>query len=104
MIRRHIRDLAKERGLTMCQVADAAGITRSNLYRILGGQKPRFDTLVKLAKALNVEPHELIGGASPVAALKVEERLKLLVSVCLGLKEDSLLRVVWYARYERDAA
>lgn len=100
MIEEYIRDLAKERGLTMVQVADAAGITRSNLYRILGGQKPRFDTLVKLAKALSVEPHELIGGVS----VQCEDRLKTLVRICRELRDDRLLRVIWYARYERDVA
>ena len=100
MIERYVRDLAKERGLTMAQVADTAGVARSNLYRLFIGQKPRLDTLTKLAKALDVEPYELLGGVS----VKVEERLKLLVSVSRELKNDSLLRVIWYARYERDAA
>ncbi len=46
-------DVARARG--MAQVAKDAGLGRESLYKALTpGAKPRFDTVVKVAKALGV--------------------------------------------------
>jgi probable addiction module antidote protein len=46
-------DIARARG--MAQVAKAAGLGRESLYKALApGAKPRFDTVVKVARALGV--------------------------------------------------
>ena len=46
-------DVARARG--MAQVARDAGLGRESLYKALTpGAKPRFDTVVKVAKALGV--------------------------------------------------
>jgi probable addiction module antidote protein len=46
-------DAARARG--MAQVAKAAGLGRESLYKALApGAKPRFDTVLKLARALGV--------------------------------------------------
>lgn len=46
-------DVARARG--MAQVAKAAGLGRESLYKALApGAKPRFDTVVKVARALGV--------------------------------------------------
>ena len=46
-------DVARARG--MAQVAKDAGLGRESLYKALSpGAKPRFDTVLKVAKALGV--------------------------------------------------
>lgn len=46
-------DIARARG--MAQVAKDAGLGRESLYKALApGAKPRFDTVVKVARALGV--------------------------------------------------
>ena len=46
-------DAARARG--MAQVAKAAGLGRESLYKALApGAKPRFDTVLKVARALGV--------------------------------------------------
>lgn len=46
-------DIARVRGMT--QVAKAAGLGRESLYKALApGAKPRFDTVLKVARALGV--------------------------------------------------
>ncbi len=49
-----IGDIAKARG--MSQIARDAGLGRESLYKALTpGAKPRFDTVVKVLKALGVK-------------------------------------------------
>lgn len=46
-------DIARARG--MAQVAKEAGLGRESLYKALApGAKPRFDTILKVARALGV--------------------------------------------------
>jgi len=48
-----LSDVARARG--MAQVAKDAGLGRESLYKALApGAKPRFDTVLKVAKALGV--------------------------------------------------
>lgn len=48
-----LADVARARG--MAQVAKDAGLGRESLYKALApGAKPRFDTVLKVAKALGV--------------------------------------------------
>lgn len=49
-----LRDAARARGIA--EVAKGAGLGRESLYKALTpGAKPRFDTVVKVAKALGVQ-------------------------------------------------
>jgi len=49
-----LADVARARG--MAQVAKDAGLGRESLYKALSpGAKPRFDTVLKVAKALGVK-------------------------------------------------
>ena len=51
-----IADVAKARG--MAQVAKDTGLGRESLYKALApGAKPRYDTVLKLLRALGVERH-----------------------------------------------
>ncbi|MDA0834554.1 MAG: putative addiction module antidote protein [Planctomycetota bacterium] len=49
-----VRDVAKARG--MAQLAKDTGLGRESLYKALSpGAKPRYDTVLKLVRALGVE-------------------------------------------------
>jgi probable addiction module antidote protein len=49
-----LRDVARARG--MAQVAIDSGLGRESLYKALApGAKPRFDTVIKVARALGVK-------------------------------------------------
>ena len=51
-----IADVAKARG--MSQLAKDTGLGRESLYKALApGAKPRYDTVMKLVRALGVELH-----------------------------------------------
>lgn len=53
---RAIADVAKARG--MSKLAKDAGLGRESLYKALApGAKPRYDTILKLIRALGVELH-----------------------------------------------
>ena len=51
-----IADVAKARG--MSKLAKDTGLGRESLYKALApGAKPRYDTIIKLVRALGVELH-----------------------------------------------
>lgn len=53
---RAIGYIAKARG--MAQIASSAGLGRESLYKALApGAKPRFDTIMKVVRALGIELH-----------------------------------------------
>lgn len=60
MIQLRIKELCKEKGITLNQLAEKIGISQPSISGIATGkQKPAFDTLEKLATALEVTPAEL---------------------------------------------
>lgn len=59
-----IADVAKARGMT--QLARDVGLGRESLYKALApGAKPRYDTVLRLMRALGVELH-----ATPATAAR----------------------------------
>ena len=59
---RAIADVAKSRG--MSELARNAGVGRESLYKALApGAKPRYETILKILKALGIELH-----TAPVAS------------------------------------
>jgi transcriptional regulator with XRE-family HTH domain len=61
--RSYVERRAKEIGLTMKQVAQKAGLSRSGMYQLLkegNASETKLGTLVGLARALNVHPIALI--------------------------------------------
>ncbi len=53
-----IADVAKARGMT--KLAKDTGLGRESLYKALApGAKPRYDTIIKLVRALGVELHTI---------------------------------------------
>lgn len=49
-----IKDLCKEKGITIGDLSDKVGIARESISRIIGGNNTSTDTLQKIATALNV--------------------------------------------------
>lgn len=55
-----LREILKERGVTVGQFAEQSGISQSNLSNYMGGKiSPTLDTLTKIADALDVDITEL---------------------------------------------
>lgn len=53
-----VRDVARARG--MAKLAKDAGLGRESLYKALApGAKPRYDTVLKLIRALGVQLHTI---------------------------------------------
>ena len=62
-----IRELRDERGLSQEALAGAAGLHRTQISLIERGQRSvRLDTIVRLAKALKVQPSEMM----PILSLR----------------------------------
>lgn len=59
-----IKELLKEKGLSMKDLADRTGLDQSNLIKSLGNN-PKLSTLQEVAKALKVEMHELFSPNLP---------------------------------------
>ncbi len=60
-LRDNIRRLAARRGWSMQMVADRAGVSRSQLFNVLGCRaSPRLDWVARVALVLEVEVAELL--------------------------------------------
>ena len=58
----NLRRLRERRLLTQAQLGEAAGVNRDQVSRIERNEvEPRFSTIRKLAKALEVDPVDLVG-------------------------------------------
>lgn len=66
MIHYRIKELSKERGILLKDLAEKVGLSRVSLTRISRGeQNPTIDTLDRIAKALGVEVAELFAPTKP---------------------------------------
>ena len=55
-----IKDIAKEKGITLNEIAEKVGITQPSISRIVNGRmNPTLDTLEKIADSLGVCISEL---------------------------------------------
>ena len=60
MIHLRIKEICKEQEITLNQLAERIGVSQPSISGIATGkQKPSFDTLERLANALDVEVSEL---------------------------------------------
>lgn len=60
MIQLRIKDICKEKGITLNVLAEKIGVSQPSISGIATGkQKPSFDTLEKLSEALGVPVTEL---------------------------------------------
>lgn len=70
MAQLRIKEICKEKGLTLNALAEKIGISQPSISGIATGkQKPSFDTLDKLAEALGVEVSELFAPKSDFVAM-----------------------------------
>ena len=61
-IGRNLKQLREDRLLTQAELAERAGVALSSLVRVENDQvDPRFSTIKKLARALDVHPRKLTG-------------------------------------------
>ncbi|WP_108821443.1 helix-turn-helix domain-containing protein [Dysgonomonas sp. Marseille-P4361] len=65
-----IKDLCKEKGITIGELSDKVGIARESISRIIGGNNTSTDTLQKIATALNVPISALFDEAHPSNIIK----------------------------------
>jgi transcriptional regulator with XRE-family HTH domain len=58
-----LRTWRERKALTQDELAELAGVSRQTVVKLEGGLEPRPPTIRKLAKALGVEPSELMDPA-----------------------------------------
>jgi transcriptional regulator with XRE-family HTH domain len=69
VVRRRIRELRAERGLTQEQLCERAGISIDAVSRIEGGTRvPTLDTIERLARAFSVAPVTFLGDKGSVVS------------------------------------
>lgn len=78
VLARNIRALAKEKGKALNTWAELGGVSRAQLYAVLGRKTaPSIDWLEKLAEAMDVEPWTLlVPPDSPPRAASPKRRRK----------------------------
>jgi len=68
-----VRDVAKARGVA--QLAKDTGLGRESLYKALApGAKPRYETILKLMKALGIQLHAIPAPANPTILTNASKR------------------------------
>lgn len=71
----YVRAMRLKKGLTQKELAEECGMFDSAIRRIeLGGQKPKFETLEKIAKALDISVYEFLECEKNRPISKFEER------------------------------
>lgn len=73
----NLRQARAKSGLSQTQLARAAGISQSEIYRLEAGtREPRLGTLINLGKAMGIDGAELLVGLEdsrqPVGDLKLD--------------------------------
>lgn len=56
-----LREVMDRCGVNHSELAARSGVSRANIYLMLGGGDPRVSTLAAVARALNVEVGALLG-------------------------------------------
>jgi transcriptional regulator with XRE-family HTH domain len=57
----HVKQLRKDKGMTMLEVEVLTGISEGSISKIENGKKnPALTTIIKLAKGLSTPPSELL--------------------------------------------
>ena len=57
-----LREVSREKKTSPCAVAEAIGMSKSNVSRWKKGYSPRLDVVIKIAKYLEVDPECLVRG------------------------------------------
>lgn len=80
-MRLKIKQLAKERKVTLKELAEKAGLSQNRLSRIVNGENPRMTTLARIAAVLAVSVSDLIENDTdteycPTCGQKINNNLK----------------------------
>ena len=60
IMKSRIKDLLKERSMTLCDLAEKIGTTQTSVSRMLSENgNPTYDTLIRIADAMGVEIQDL---------------------------------------------
>jgi DNA-binding phage protein len=63
---RNVRATAKRKRVALTALADFAGVSRSQVFAVLkSATSPTLDWIAKVAKALDVEPWQLLAPRAP---------------------------------------
>lgn len=90
IIGERVRRLREARGLTQLQLANAASMTSANISRLENGlQLPRANTALALARALGVEPQDLVGSIQKVEATQLDRIERRIAAIEEALAELS---------------
>ncbi|WP_099973875.1 helix-turn-helix domain-containing protein [Lactobacillus terrae] len=57
----NIKNISKNRGMSLQEVAEKSGLSKNMIYQYNKGKQPSLDTVKKIAKTLNVEDKEILG-------------------------------------------
>ena len=84
-----IKEAREKAGLTQSQLAEAVGTTSQNISQYERGlRKPKYETLLKIAKALNVEWYSLFVATSD-AELAEARTIKLYTSTGTSVERST---------------
>lgn len=72
----HIRELRTTAGLSQAELGKAAGVTGSAVSQLESGlsKTPKAETLLKVAKALGVDPNQLLERSAVASQLASDEQ------------------------------
>jgi len=91
-VRRRIREIRVERGLTQAQVCERAGISIDAVTRIESGRRqPELRTIELLAIALGVAPTAFFEGAPEARSNPVPVVVRRMVALIESLPDDAQL-------------
>lgn len=89
-----IKEIVKQKGMTMGELSEKLGIARESLSRAINGN-PTLDTLSNIANALNVHITELFTVKEPISGILIINGVThqintfdQLVRLCASHKED----------------
>lgn len=89
-----IKEIVKQKGMTMGELSEKLGIARESLSRAINGN-PTLDTLSNIANALNVHITELFTVKEPISGILIINEVThqinsfdQLVRLCAIHKED----------------
>lgn len=89
---------AASRGMNQGEIARHVGVTRQAVSRwVLGKERPRPETCVKIARAFDMSPQDVLARAGHVAP--VDDARQALIELVRYLPEERLVEAARYLRF-----
>ena len=89
-----IKEILLDRGMTQVDLAEAIGLSRPALYKIISGRVfPKPETVKKIADALQVHPASLIEWESDYLSPEIRSRNRAITDSLFILKEINQTRL-----------